>query len=86
MSDRVDSNDIETLVGHPRHQTQHWARAVSRSQTVYLLHSYECFEEFYDLRECPYSLALDNGIPIDVWVEDEPVRVEIDQNDLVPVT
>ncbi|AMS02809.1 hypothetical protein SEA_YEEZY_64 [Gordonia phage Yeezy] len=39
MTDLVPSADIERIVGVPRDATKHLARAVSSTQTVYVLHS-----------------------------------------------
>jgi len=77
MTNLVPTEDIEAIVGVPRHETQHYARAVSAEQTVYILHSHECLNSGRDLRECPLSLALDNGIDLDEWVEDQPVKVMV---------
>lgn len=77
MVDPVPTEDIERIVGVPRHPTEHYARAVSAEQTVYVLHSQKCLDSGIDLRECRYSLALDNGIRRSEWVEDEPCPVEI---------
>lgn len=89
MTDLVPAEDIERIVGVQRHPTQHYARAVSAEQTVYILHSHECLASGIDLRECRYSLALDNGIRQDEWVEDQAVVVTVkgafDQTRLVPI-
>lgn len=77
MSKIVPAEDIERIVGVSRHPTQHWAKAVSAEQRVYILHSVECYDSALDLRECPFSLALDRGIDPSAWVEDEPVEVEV---------
>lgn len=62
MSDLVPTADIERIVGIERHQTAHYARAVSAEETVYILHSHDCKNSGIDLRECRYSIALDRGI------------------------
>lgn len=77
MAELVPAEDIERIVGVPRHPTMHWARAVSAEQTVYILHSHKCLDSGIDLRQCRFSLALDNGIRKDEWVEDEPVPVAV---------
>jgi len=77
MTNLVAPEDIERIVGVPRHETQHYARAVSAEQTVYILHSRECLNSGRDLRDCPLSLALDNGIDLTEWVEDQPVPVMV---------
>lgn len=90
MSDLVPTDQIEALVGAPRHETQHLARAVSSEQTVYVLHSRQCLTDSRrfgrDLRDCPFSLALDNGIDTDEWVEheDDAVAVVVEAEQLVP--
>lgn len=83
MADLVNPSEIESIVGAPRHATDHLGRAVSAEQTVYILHSEECRSSGVDLRECPYSVALDLGIegrvPWSSWrrVQDRPVRLHI---------
>jgi hypothetical protein len=79
MSELVPATEIEEIVGVQRHLTMHYARAVSAEQTVYILHSQTCRDSGRDLRECPFSLALDKGIAAEDWDgrEDEPVRVAI---------
>lgn len=86
MTDRVSPKRIEQIVGVQRHQTKHYGRAVSAEQTVYILHSRACRAWNPDLRECPFSLALDRGIDLDRWVEDVPVELAIDGGRLVPDT
>lgn len=81
MSDIVPAEDIERIVGMERHPTEHWGRAVSAEQRVYILHSRECLDSGRDLRECPYSLALDNGIDPFDWTEDVPVSLWLDEQD-----
>jgi len=92
MSDIVPAEDIERIVGAPRHAFDHLACAVSFEQTVYILHSSRCLDATRrlgrDLRDCPFSLALDNGIEGSAyeWAEDVTVKVEIsDDGDLVPL-
>jgi len=86
----VPSEDIEEIVGVERHATEHFARAVSAEQRVYVLHSKACLDSGVDLRECEYSVALDRGIEhfIPWWgwrrVQDQPVRVEVYYGYLVP--
>ncbi|WP_402465741.1 hypothetical protein [Isoptericola aurantiacus] len=62
MSDLVDPQDIEAIVGVKRHPTDHYGRAVSAEEQVYVLHSAACKVSTPDLRDCPYSIALDRGI------------------------
>jgi hypothetical protein len=79
VSDLVSREQIEGIVGAPRHPTEHLARAVSAERTVYLLHSAECLVSGRDLRECGYSLVLDGGIDEAHWDgwEDRPVSLVI---------
>lgn len=91
MSDLVDPGRIESIVGVRRHPTEHWGRADSVELTVYVLHSQECRNSTPDLRHCPYSIALDEGIENpENWPdwrtrEDRPVRLAIRDGWLVPV-
>ncbi|WP_439030252.1 hypothetical protein [Gordonia terrae] len=87
MTDLVPSAEIERIVGVPRHDTKHLARAVSATQTVFVLHSRECLDSGIDLRVCRYSLALDRGIQEDIWSRhcDTPVEIRIRDTRLVPV-
>ncbi|MCU1677696.1 MAG: hypothetical protein JWM93_2454 [Frankiales bacterium] len=81
MSDLVPTEDIERIVGAKRHPTEHVARAVSAEEQVYLLHSAECLALGRDLRDCPYSLALDEGINDIEWEVDAPLVVAIAVDD-----
>lgn len=88
MSDLVPAEEIEQIVGTRRHRTRHFARAVSDEQRVYILHSARCKDSGRDLRECLFSVALDNGIRGGDWSghEDQPIRVTIDaEQRLIPV-
>jgi hypothetical protein len=85
VSDIVPAEDIVRIVGVPRHRSLHVARAVSREQRVYILHSEECLYSRLDLRLCPFSVALDEGIDLDEWREDVPLTVDIVQDRLVPL-
>lgn len=84
MSDLVDSTEIEAIVGVPRDPVQHYARAVSAEQTVYILHSHACLASGVDLRDCIFSAALDRGIDVERWAQDAAVRVHIEGGRLVP--
>lgn len=86
MSDLVPADEIEAIVGVKRHQSEHYARALSAEQKVYILHSQGCLDDITssdpamrrDLSECPYSLALDRGIDLaDGWTEDVPILVTV---------
>lgn len=81
----VPADKIEGIVGHQRHSTYHYARAVSAEQRVYILHPHECLlTNATDLRDCPFSLALNRGIDLDYWVEDVPLRVNVRDGRLIP--
>lgn len=86
MSEIIPTDEIEKIVGITRHPTRHYARAVSSEQTVYILHPQECLDSGIDLRECIFSLTLDNGIDEHDWsdVEDQAVRVTIRNRRLIP--
>lgn len=79
MSIRVDPELIEGIVGAPRHDTEHIARGVTSEKQFYILHPKQCLEAYEDLRECPFSRALDQGVLMDPWRgwEDRPVIVEV---------
>lgn len=80
---------IEALVGAPGQKRDHLGRVDTHGHgkdhyyvqaTVYILHSHECRNEHEDLRQCPYSLALDTGI--DGWdpdLLDETVVLRINE-------
>lgn len=84
MTEKVPADKIEGIVGRRRHPVNHYARAVSAEQTVYILHSRECLLTTPDLRDCPHSLALDRGIDLGYWVEDVPLRVIVSGGRLLP--
>jgi len=77
MSNLVSPNEIEQIVGMSRHPTMHYGRAVSAEEIVYILHSQECKDSGIDLRECPFSVALDLGISLDRWNDFQDVPVEL---------
>ena len=89
MSDLVSPDEIEAIVGMPRHDTEHYGRAVPNEQTVYVLHSRQCQQSMADLRDCPYSVALDWGIEaVGVWSlwadrQDVPVLLAITADGLL---
>lgn len=84
MSNLVPADQIELVVGAPRHEWKHLARAVSDEQTVYILHSHNCLDSGVDLRECEFSIALDRGINQRHWIEDTTVEVRVLCDKLVP--
>lgn len=91
MTELVDPFEIERIVGARRHRTAHLGRAVSAEERVYVLHSQECLDSGIDLRECPYSLALDQVAAQGDWKlwrhrADVPVLVALWRDLLIPAT
>lgn len=86
MTALVPADQIERIVGAPRHRTAHYGRAVTAEQTVYILHSHECLDREPDLRSCRFSVALDRGIEPRDWfgMEDRPVALAVRNGWLVP--
>ena len=84
MTDRVPAGRVARIMGAPRHATKHLAKAVSAERVVYILHSQECLTMFDDLRDCPFSLALDTGVDVAEWVENQPAEVAIEDGRLIP--
>ncbi len=75
MTDRVPADRIEALVGAQRHQREHIIRGDYNTGRAYILHPTECLDRYSDLRDCPWSLALDRA---DVWLSsDEPSFVRV---------
>lgn len=68
MTELVPRTEIERLVGAKRQENAHLGRIDTREEVMYILHSQECKDTTPDLRECPYSKALDLGLfNIDRW-------------------
>lgn len=85
MTDLVDPTEIEAIVGVQRHATEHWGRNVSAEARTYILHSKACLDTLPDLRDCDFSVVLDDwGINPDEWPMDRPVRLAIEDNRLAP--
>lgn len=81
MTTRVPADRIEQLVHARRHPTEHIIRGDYTTLTAYILHSAECRDRYADLRDCPWSLALDRE---DVWLgTDQPQFVRIRDGHLV---
>lgn len=80
MTELVDPGEIEDLVGVKRHAVQHYGHAVAAQNKIYILHSAHCVATQEDLRKCPYSVALDQGAPLNQWYFhlNTPVRLAID--------
>jgi hypothetical protein len=87
VTELVNPTEIEQIVGARRLNSQHLGRAVSAEQRVYILHSGQCFRSGKDLRECPFSLALDRGIDVARWADwqDRAVQVVVRDGTLVPM-
>lgn len=83
MSELVDRDEIEQIVGLKRSKDWHLGRWVpgKAGGTFYILHSQGCLdlmdtsEGAVDLRDCRFSLALDRGfshiprnVPLILWV------------------
>lgn len=87
MADLVPSDEIEGIVGAKRHFAQHLGRAVSETETVYVLHSEQCLESGIDLLECEWTKILERGIDPDDWAgfEDRPVALAVRRGRLFPV-
>lgn len=85
----ISSEVIENIVGTSRHGTRHIARAVSKDEEVYILHSRSCLlsHQTVSLTACSYSMMLDSrGIDEDTWYgfTDKPVYVRLTTKGLVP--
>lgn len=80
MSELVDPNVIEGIVGWPRQADIHMGRYVMDVGILYILHSQECLDSGIDLRSCEYSVAMDRGDyyitlldePISLYIYDDP--------------
>ena len=81
MSTRVPADQIEAVVGVKRHQTAHVIRGDYATGMAYILHPHDCLARYADLRDCPWSLALDRG---DAWLpDDKPHYVRVRNGQLV---
>ena len=87
MSELVPASDIERIVGIARHRQAHYARAITAEQTVYILHSQRCLDTGIDLRDCRFSVALDQGIRESDWEGrfDRPVPLGVWGGRLIPI-
>lgn len=61
MSKLVDPGEIERIVGARRHSVKHIGRVVTAENTTYVLHSKICKDSGEDLRECHFSIAMDES-------------------------
>lgn len=62
MTDLVDPDEIEGIIGFPRHGRLHLAIHDTGGGEVYVMHSQACVDSGIDLRDCEFSLALDDGV------------------------
>lgn len=87
MSELVPTHRIADIVGVARHGELHYGRAVSAQQTVFILHSRDCIDSGIDLRACPFSIAMDRGIPMRAWagMHDVATPLAIRNGELVPM-
>jgi hypothetical protein len=83
VADLVPAEDIEQIVGVQRHTSEHFGRAVSGEERFYILHSRACRNSGIDLRECPFSVALDRGIDPAEWIPDVPTMLDLVDGRLV---
>jgi len=83
MSELVDPSKIEDIVGIARAEHIHFGKLVSDEGVLYILHPFSCLQRHGDdLRQCPFSLALDNGLNPEDWdlYWDDTVALCIIQN------
>lgn len=59
MTNLVDPATIEALMGQPRHPQRHIG--LWDGHTVTIMHALWCTQLGRDIRDCPWSLALDAG-------------------------
>lgn len=87
MSEPVPREKIEEIVGHARHPRIHYGRAVSETETFYILHSQQCLEQYDDLSYCPFSIAMDLGLNLPMWAfhMDQPVPIGVYDGELLPL-
>lgn len=67
MTELVSPNDIEAIVGTRRHADLHIGRLDTARDAVFILHPKRCLDLGHDLRECRFSIALDDGIDPQIW-------------------
>lgn len=75
MSEVLDSETVEEIVGASRREAEHVGRAVSAEERMYVLHSARCLATGHDVRACAFSAALDRGIDAALWSEHMDVPV-----------
>lgn len=69
MSEIVSPDEIQKAVGGAeRDYWLHIGYANTPLDRFYIMHAHTCLSQYTDLRECPYSKALDKqGISADWW-------------------
>ena len=88
MTEIVDQNQIEAIVGVRRDKWDHYAK-LTVGGTIYILHSGDCIAEGKDLRECSFSKALNQkqifglikNVPSEIrgiWLKDTFIAVSKD--------
>ena len=84
MTDIVPSEDIESIVGTYRRRYSHIGYADYHTGTFYILHSEICKETCPDLRDCDYSIALDNN-GVEVTALDQPKYIMLSEGALIMI-
>lgn len=85
MSTIIPADEVEELVGARRHEFRHIMRYDSLCAELHILHSAVCKDSMADLRDCPFSVALDDGgVKDGDWWDDEPVFVDLEDGELAP--
>lgn len=80
MANLVPADQIEALVSARRHSVKHLGRHDTATDTIYILHSEQCRAQTDDLRDCAFSIALDDGVDEDDWdaYHDRPIALAVD--------
>ena len=90
MSDLVDSDLIESIVGAARHEELHLGRWVSSTNIVYILHPHQCAARvtLRPLTECAYSRELDYGLSEDMWDgwQDQTAVLRLSVSGMIPTS
>lgn len=86
MTQLVDPEKIESIVGVKRHARAHFGRMSHTDRILYILHSKLCLEDNEDLRQCKFSLALDRGLDPKKWegFENLTIPLQVIDDKLVP--
>jgi hypothetical protein len=75
----IDGGDLGALS-----RDLHYGTVTPSENRIYLIHSEQCHVHYDELRECPYSVALTNGIDEESWVFDVTVPLEIRDGKVYP--